>query len=74
MYTWLLGIAQTFTGGHFRFGEGGRREEVVTCEDLSMEEFITREENFHEVDAGFHSIIKKNNEKINKKKFLFSWK
>jgi len=34
-----------------------------------MEEFIMREENFHEGAAGFSSIIKKNNEKINKKSF-----
>ena len=31
----------------------------VTWEDLSMEEFIIREENFHEGATGFSSIIKK---------------
>ena len=29
------------------------------------------EEKFHEGDAGFSSIIKKNNEKIHSKKFFF---
>ena len=33
--------------------------EGVTWEDLSLEEFIMREENFHERDAGFSSIKKK---------------
>ena len=33
------------------------------------------EENFHEGSAGFTSITeKKNSEKINMKKFFFSWK
>ena len=37
---------------------------------LSMEEFLMGEENFYERGAAFSSIIKKkNNEKINMKKF-----
>ena len=32
-------------------------EEGVTWDDLSMEEFIMREENFHEEGAGFSSIM-----------------
>ena len=44
---------QTFLGGLFRV-EGG---EGVMWEDLSMEEFIMREENFHEGASGFSSII-----------------
>ena len=53
-----------FRGTFLRWGEVvGLRG--VTWEDRSMEEFITREENFHEVGAGFSSIIKKKkNEKI----------
>ena len=35
--------------------------------ELSMEEFVMREENFHEGDAGFFSIFLKSNEKINMK-------
>ena len=50
--------------GHFRVGVGVGRGKEVTWEDLSMEEFITSEENFHERSAGFSSIIKKNNEKM----------
>ena len=51
-------------GGTFsRWGGDGSG---VKWEDLSMEEFIMREENFHEGGAGFSSIIKKkNNKKIN---------
>ena len=60
-----------FRGDFFvlRGGGGGGN----TWEDLSMEEFIMRDENFRKEDAGFSSIIKKNNEKINKNK-IFSWK
>ena len=44
--------------------------------ELSIEEFVIGKENFHEGSAGFTSIIKKkkNNEKINMKKFFFGWK
>ena len=41
--------------------------------ELSIEEFVIGEENFHEGSAEFTSIIKKNNGKINMK-FFFSWK
>ena len=44
-----------FRGTFSRWGGVGREE--VTWEDLSMEEFIMREENFHEGAAGFSSII-----------------
>ena len=63
-----------FQGDFSRRGGSGPGEGVM-WEDLSMEEFIMRKENFHEGGAGFSSIIeknKKNNEKINKKKF--AWK
>ena len=33
------------------------RWEGVTWEDLSMEEFIMREENFHEGGAGYPSVV-----------------
>ena len=39
------------------------RGEGVTSEDMSMEDFITREENFPEGALGFSSIILKKNEK-----------
>ena len=35
-----------------------------------MDEFVMREENFHEGGAGFFIIFKKNNEKINTKKLF----
>ena len=41
--------------------------------ELSIEEFVMGEENFHEGSAGFSNIIKKNNEKINLKSFFY-WK
>ena len=46
-----------FSGGIFHVGVGVGRSEEVTLEDLSMEEFFMREENFHEGGAGFSSII-----------------
>ena len=39
-------------------------------EDLSLEEYVMGEEKFNEKGAEFSSIITKNNEKINKKKFF----
>jgi len=51
-----------------REGVEGRE---FTWEDLSMEEFFMRGENFHEGGAGFSNIIFfLNNEKINMKKFF----
>ena len=41
----------TFSPGGDGSGEG------IMWEDLSMEEFFTREENIHERGAGFFSII-----------------
>ena len=55
-----------FQGKLFRAGGQGERD---TWEDLSMEEFIIREVNFHEGVTGFLRIIKKNNEKTTKKVF-----
>ena len=52
---------------------GGRGwEEGDILGELSIEEFVMGEENFHEGSAGFTSIIKKKkkNEKINMKKFI----
>jgi len=47
-----LGNVQSFLGEILRVeGEG------VTWEDLSMEEFVMREENFHEGAAEFSGII-----------------
>ena len=40
-------------------GGGGGSGKGVQWEHLFMEEFITREENFHEEAAGTSSIIKK---------------
>ena len=37
---------------------------------LSLDEFVMKEENLHEGSAGFLSIIKKKNEKINMKSFF----
>ena len=37
--------------------EGTGWGEGITWDDLSMEEFIMREENFHDGAAGFSSII-----------------
>ena len=54
--------------GEFFSGRGEEGlGEAVTRKDLSVDEFITVEENFHEGGAWFFSIIlKKNNEKLNK--------
>ena len=54
----MLGSVETFSGGlfHFEVGEGGSAV-AVPWEDLSMEEFVTREANFHEGAKGFSSII-----------------
>ena len=57
-----------FSGGVFLVKRG--RGEGVTWEDLSTEEFIMMEENFHEGAAECSSIIKKNNEKKN---VFFRW-
>ena len=63
---------QTFLGGLFQVGNGFG--EGVTLEDLSIKEFIMREENFHEGGAGFSTSIKKKTmRKLIKKKF-FNWK
>ena len=48
-----------FSGWLFRVGVGIGRGEGVTWDDLSTQEFIKREEIFHEGGAGFSSITKK---------------
>ena len=45
-----------FRGTFSRWG-GKWSEEGLTWEDLSIEDFIMWEENFHEGGAGFSSII-----------------
>ena len=54
----IMKCTDFFRGTFSRWGGSGSRERI-TWEDLSMEEFIMREENFHEGGAGFSSIIKK---------------
>ena len=50
---------------------GGVEKRGIYRGELSIVEFVMGEENFHEGSAGFTSIIKKkNNEKINVKKFI----
>ena len=44
--------------GDFLVGGGVEKKEICWGE-LSIEEFVMREENFHEGRAGFSSIIKK---------------
>ena len=46
-----------FRGIFFGLGEGKVDGVGVTREDLSMEEFVMREEHFNEGGAGFSSII-----------------
>ena len=43
---------------------------MVIGKELSMEEFVMVEENFHEGSAGFFSIFLKNHKKINMKTFF----
>ena len=52
----IMKCTDVFRGTFSRWGGGGSGG-GVTWEDLSMEEFIMREENFHEGGAGFSSII-----------------
>ena len=61
---------QTFSGGFFGWG----LREGATWKDLSLEEFIMGKEKFHEGDTGFLALLKKNNGKINRKKFFFRLK
>ena len=51
---------------------GGGWEEGNMLGELSLEEFVMGEGNFHEGSAGFSSIIKKKWKKIGKS--LFNWK
>ena len=48
---------QTFSGKLFRVEVGLGLGKGIMWKDLSMEEFIIKEENFHEGDTGFSSII-----------------
>ena len=71
MFTYSNGyweVYRRFQGDFFGWGGGLRGGGYG--EDLSMEEFVMGEENFHEGGAGFFSIFLKNNEKINMKKFF----
>ena len=54
------------SGVFFVLGGGGSGK-GVTWEDISMEEFIMREDNFHEGGAGLLALFKK-------KKKIFNWK
>ena len=51
-----MGSIQTFSVIFFLVGESGK---TVALEDLPMEEFFMREENFKEGAPGFPSIIQK---------------
>ena len=59
-----------FRGIFFGLGWGWGERDM--WEDLSLEEYVMGEEKFNEKGAGFSSITikKKNNEKINMKKFF----
>ena len=63
----LIGKCTDVFRGIFGWGEGFTRGDML--EELSIEEFLMGEENFHEGSAGFSSIIKKN-EKIYMKSFF----
>ena len=52
----FLGKCTDVFGGTFCVGMGVQVEGTM-WEDLSMEEYIMKEENFHEGGAGFSSII-----------------
>ena len=58
-------VYRFFQGDFFGCGEGS------LWEDLCLEEYLMGEKRFNEGGTGFSSIIiKKNNEKINMKKFF----
>ena len=63
----VIGKCTDVFRGIFWLGEGLRRGGYVG--ELSIEEFVVGGEYFHEGSAGYSSIIKKNNEKINMKFF-----
>ena len=63
-------VYRRFQGDFFWFG-GGIEGRGTIWEDLSLEEYVMGEDEFNENDAEFYNItIKKNNEKINMKKFF----
>ena len=64
-------VLQTFSGGFFGWGRGWQEGDMLG--KFPSRNLSWGEENFHEGSAGFSSIIKKNNEKINTKSF-FNWK
>ena len=65
----VIGKCTDLFRGIFWFGVGLRGGGYVG--DLSLEEYVMGQEKFNEKGAGFSSItIKKNNEKINMKKFF----
>ena len=63
-------VYRRFQEDFFGWGEGLRRGGYAG--ETFHRECFMGEENFHEGSAGFTSIIKKKNEKINMKKFFFS--
>ena len=52
----IMNSTDVFRGTFSHWGEG-ELGEGITWEDLSMDEFIMREENFLEGCAGFSSVI-----------------
>ena len=77
--SYILWPVLTYSNGYWEvykrfqedFSVGGMGwEEGDMLGKLSIKEFVRGEENFHEGSAGFTSIIKKNNEKINIKIFF----
>ena len=64
----VIGKCTDVSRGIFGWEEGLRRGGYVG--GTFHREFVMGEENFHEGSAGFSSIIKKNIEKINIKKFF----
>ena len=64
-----MGSIQTFSGGFVRFGGWGCKDWAI-WEDLSLEEYVMKEEKFNEKGMGFSSITIKKHEKINMKKFF----
>ena len=63
-----MGSVQTFSGGFLVGGLGWEEGDMLG--EFFIEEFVMGEENFYEGSAGFSSIIKKNIEKINRKRFF----
>ena len=70
MFTHSNGYWEMYRQFKFLFGCGGEGwRGGGHVGELSMKEFVTGEENFHEGGTGFLSIFLKTNEKINMKSF-----